>query len=192
MLGANRPSSAARSYHMNQREMVTLIQGGVAQRGGVWADLGAGRGNFSWALAELLGTEATIHTIDRDARAIEAQQVRLQREPPDATIIPRRADVTRPLDLPLLDGVLLANLLHFIANQREFLRRVGAQLRPGGQLLVVEYEQHLPIPWVPHPVSFARLEHLVGPAGFADLRQVGIRRSPSSGRVLYAASARTG
>src|SRR5262249_54282541 len=43
------------SSHMEQSEMVALIRGGVPGPGGIWADLGAGTGNFSWALAELLG-----------------------------------------------------------------------------------------------------------------------------------------
>ena len=37
--------------------MVALIRGGVPRAGGVWADLGAGTGNFTWALAELIGPQ---------------------------------------------------------------------------------------------------------------------------------------
>lgn len=77
--------------------MVTLIRGGVPEPGGVWADLGAGTGNFTWALAELLGPAGAIYALDRDARAIAAQQARLRSGPPLATIIPRPADVLRPL-----------------------------------------------------------------------------------------------
>lgn len=171
---------------MEHAEMVALIRGGVPN-GGTWADLGAGTGNFTWALAELLGAHATIYALDRDARAIEAQLARVQRERPSATIIPRQADVTRALELPPLDGVLMANLLHFIRDQHTFLQRVRGMLRPEGRLIVVEYEQALPIPWVPFPVPFARLAERAAEAGFATLTQIGTRRSPSSGRVLYAA-----
>ncbi len=167
--------------------MVALIKAGVSVPGGLWADLGAGTGNFTWALAELLGPAATIHALDRDARAIAAQQARLRNEPPAATILPRQADVLRPLGLPPLDGVLAANLLHFVRDQAGLLRQLRAQLRPGGHLLVVEYEQATPIPWVPHPLPFARLEALTREAGFLPLEPVGTRRSPSSGREMYAA-----
>jgi ubiquinone/menaquinone biosynthesis C-methylase UbiE len=169
--------------------MVDLIRGGVAEPGGVWADLGAGTGNFTWALAELLGLSATIHALDRDARAVDAQRGRLTIDPPGATVLPRQADVLRPLELPSLDGVLLANLLHFVRDQIELLRRLRSVVRPGGSLLVVEYEQVFPIPWVPYPLPFARLATLVTEAGFTPAVQVGTRRSPSSGRVLYAAVA---
>jgi ubiquinone/menaquinone biosynthesis C-methylase UbiE len=174
---------------VEHREMVELIRGGAPGPGGVWADLGAGTGNFTWALAELLGPAATIHALDRDARAVAAQQVRLRSEPPGAAVVPRQADVLRPLDLPPLDGILAANLLHFISDQAGLLGRLRGLLRPGGRLLVVEYEQATPIPWVPHPLPFARLAALAPAAGFGSPAQVGARRSPSSGRVLDAAVA---
>jgi trans-aconitate methyltransferase len=177
---------------VEHREMVALLQGAAPEPGGVWADLGAGTGNFTWALAELLGPAATIYALDRDARAVAAQQARLLTEPPVAPVVPRQADVLRPLALPPLDGLLAANLLHFIADQAGLLRRLRAQLRPAGRLLIVEYEQALPIPWVPHPLPFARLAALAPAAGFALPIQVGTRRSPSSGRILYAAVASPG
>jgi ubiquinone/menaquinone biosynthesis C-methylase UbiE len=173
---------------MDHAEMVTLIRAGVPEPGGVWADLGAGTGNFTWALAELLGAAGTIHALDRDARAIAAQSARLASEPPPATVRPRQADVTRPLELPVLDGVLMANLLHFVRDQEGLLRRLAGHLRPGGRLLVVEYEQAFPIPWVPHPVPFARLGALGAAAGFGAVDKVGERRSRSSGQVMYAAA----
>jgi trans-aconitate methyltransferase len=169
--------------------MVNLIRGGVPATGGTWADLGAGTGNFTWALAELLGPTATIYALDRDARAVAAQERRLREEPPAAAVIARQTDVLRPLGLPPLDGILAANLLHFVRDQAGLLQRLRTELRPGGRLLVVEYEQALPIPWVPHPLPFARLASLAHEAGFQPPTQVGMRRSPSSGRVLYAAVA---
>lgn len=176
-----------REMAVEHHEMVALIRDGVPAAGGVWADLGAGTGNFTWALAELLGPAATIYALDRDARAIAAQERRLHAEPPVATILPRQADVLHPFALPPLDGAMLANLLHFVRDQAGLLRRLHAQLRPGGRLLVVEYEQIVPIPWIPHPLPFARLVELAPEAGFQPPTRVGTRRSPSSGRVLYAA-----
>lgn len=170
--------------------MVALIRDGVSAPGGVWADLGAGTGNFTWALAELLGPSATIYALDRDARAIASQRARLRSDPPAATILPRQADVLHPLELPPLDGIMCANLLHFVSDQIGLLRRLGEHLRPGGRLLVVEYELSSPIPWAPYPLPFARFETLAQHAGFTAPVRVGARRSPSSGRVMYAAVAR--
>mgnify|MGYP001381404519 CR=1 FL=1 len=174
---------------MEQNEMVALLRNPSLPTGGVWADLGAGTGNFTWALAELLGPDATIHAIDRDAKAIVAMRTRQLLTPPAARIIPIQADVTQRLALPPLHGVLMANLLHFIREQARILRQLSSHLQPGGQLLIVEYEQQHPISYVPYPVPFARFASLAAELGLTDVRQVGSRTSPSSGRILYAASA---
>ncbi len=172
---------------MEYHEMVALIQDGVPLQDGLWADLGAGTGNFTWALAAVLGPAGTVYALDRDARAIAAQQARMAHDPPGAMVLPRQADVLRPLDLPLLDGILMANLLHFIRDQAGLLRRVATHLHPTGHLLIIEYEQPTAIPWVPHPLPFVRLAELAPAAGLRAPTLIGTRRSPSSGRVLYAA-----
>ena len=104
--------------------MVSLIAAAVSQPGGTWADLGAGTGNFTWALAELLGRNGTIYAIDRDLRAITAQRNRMVQDPPGATIIPRQVDFMQKLDVPALDGVLIANALHFIIDQAQALKQI--------------------------------------------------------------------
>lgn len=182
-----RPMIPMNKDAMEHPEMVALIRAGVAGPGGVWADLGAGTGNFTRALAELLGPGATIYALDRDARALAAQ--RAAAPPGGSTIVARQADVTRALELPPLDGALMANLLHFVRDQAGLLARVRAALKPGGRLVLVEYEQATAIPWVPHPVPFARFAELAQQAGFRAPTQVGYRRSPSSGRAMYAALA---
>jgi ubiquinone/menaquinone biosynthesis C-methylase UbiE len=175
--------------NMEQSEMVALIRGGVPRPGGVWADLGAGTGNFSWALAELIGAQGTIHAIDRDAKAIRQLHQRIARADPGATIIPQQADLTAPLGLPTLDGVLMANALHFIRDQPAALALVASYLRPGGSLLLVEYDLRSPLPWVPFPISLARLEQLATGAGFEQPTQIGRRVSPSSSVAMFAALA---
>jgi ubiquinone/menaquinone biosynthesis C-methylase UbiE len=172
---------------MDQSEMVALIRGGVPRPGGIWADLGAGTGNFSWALAELIGQSGTIYAIDRDAKAIRQLHQRIAQADPGATIIPQQADLTRALELPTLDGALMANALHFIRDQPATLALVASSLRPGGRLLLVEYDLRAPVPWVPFPVSFAHLGELAAPAGFEAPSEIGRRVSPSSGVAMFAA-----
>ena len=172
---------------MNHEEMVSLIREGVPGGDGTWADLGAGSGNFTFALRELLNADATIWAVDRDARAVAAIRARLAAEQAGASINPLQAQVERLPVLPPLDGILMANLLHFIRDQTGLLRRLAGLLKSGGRVLVVEYEQSLPVPWVPFPVSFARLQTLAREAGLGEPVPIGTRRSPSSGRGMYAA-----
>ena len=64
-------------------------------------------------------------------------------------------DLTGPLDLPPLDGLVAANSLHFVARERQVdvVRQLATHLRPGGAFLVVEYDADRGNPWVPHPFS---------------------------------------
>jgi SAM-dependent methyltransferase len=174
---------------MDHTEIVALIRDGVAEGDRAWADLGAGTGNFTWALRDLLHPQATIYAVDRDARAIAVQRARAAQAVSGATIIPLQADFTRPLSLPPLDGVLMANALHFVRDQAALLRHVLGYLRTGGRLLLVEYELHHVQHWVPFPVPLMRFGELAAATGLAAPTRISARRSPSTGIVLYAAVA---
>ena len=171
---------------MEFEEMINLIRPGVDQDGGVWADLGAGTGNFSRALAFLLGPAATIYAVDRSSSALAGLQAASARA---AKLIPVLGDFTHSLDLPMLDGILMANALHFVRDQVPVLRHLVRYLRPGGRFLVVEYVVHDSLRWVPYPVPFEQFQVLAAGAELAPPILVGRRRSPSTGIEMYAAVA---
>jgi len=129
----------------------------VGEAGGRWADLGAGDGAFTYALAELLGPEAHITAVDKDAGRVRA----LERD-----FDVRVADFTHPLDLRDLDGVVMANSLHFVRDKQPVLQSVRRMLRPGGRLIIVEYGADRGNPWVPYPFTYARWEEMAARAGF--------------------------
>ena len=129
----------------------------MQDRGGRWADLGAGEGAFTLALAELLGPDAQIVAVDHDAGALRALDGRFET---------RVADFTKPLDLDDLDGVVMANSLHFVRDKGPVLRSVRSMLKPGGRLIVVEYGADRGNPWVPYPFSYPRWEEMAAQAGF--------------------------
>lgn len=146
---------------MRRDELVSLIEDGVGQRGGRWADLGAGEGAFTLALADLLGPEAHIVAVDKDARALRAIGRGIE------TMV---ADFTRPLDLHDLDGVVMANSLHYLRDKQQVLESVHAMLRPGGRLIIVEYGADRGNPWVPYPFTYPRWETMAARAGFKNTR----------------------
>ena len=155
---------------MNHADHVALLKQGVPGPGGTWADLGAGGGAFTLALAELVGPEAAVIAVDRDGRALarlaQAMAARFPAVPLRCVV----GDFTRPLDLPPLDGIVMANALHFVARggQEAALCRVRGLLRPGGRLIVVEYNTDRGNLWVPHPLAFAAWQRLALRAGFAE------------------------
>lgn len=174
---------------MDHAELIELIRGGVPSAEGVWADLGAGTGNFTWALRDLLGPRGVIYAVDRDGKAIRRQNELLAQAGRGAAIAPIQADITQRIALPPLDGVLLANVLHFIRNQPATLELIAGYVKPGGRVLVVEYDVEQPLRYVPFPLPFARFGALAAGAGLGDVRRVGRRVSPSSGIAMYAAVA---
>jgi ubiquinone/menaquinone biosynthesis C-methylase UbiE len=146
---------------LNHSDLVALIEGGIVQRGGRWADLGAGEGNFTRALADLIGPEAHITAVDKDARALRSI---------GGGIETRVADFTRPLDLHDLDGILMANSLHYVRDKQPVLEAVRGMLRPGGRLIVVEYGADRGNPWVPYPFTYKKWESMAARAGFRSTR----------------------
>ena len=128
---------------MDHRDHVALLRDGVPAGGGTWADLGAGDGAFTLALAELLGPGGIIHAVDRDGGALRRNVAAAAAAFPAVEVRPLVGDFTRSLDLPPLDGVVMANSLHFVRDRRPVLRLVHGLLRPGGRLIVVENAHRL-------------------------------------------------
>ena len=158
---------------VNQSELIGLLREGIDSEGGEWADLGAGEGAFTLALAELLGPGAHITAVDRDGGALRRLAEEMGRRYPATKVDVVVADFRRPLALTGLDGVVMANSLHFLRDKRDVLAAVRAMLRPGGRLIVVEYGADRGNPWVPHPFSYPRWETMAAEAGFELTRPLG-------------------
>lgn len=181
---------------MQHDDHVRLLRGGVEGAGSTWADIGAGGGAFTLALADLLGAGATIYAVDRDAGALRTLERTLPARFPDVTLHCQRADFTAALRLPALDGIVMANALHFVqpGQQAAVLARLrgllqaGGRDKPGGRFVIVEYNTDRGNLWVPHPLSWGRFETLARQAGFADIRLLATHPS-SFLKEFYAAVA---
>lgn len=155
---------------MSPSKEYNLIAPGVPQRGGRWADLGSGGGAFTLPLAQLLGPEGEIYSVDWNPHSLETQRQQFEANNPQARVHYLPADFTQPLDLPPLDGILMANSLHFQERQEPVLARALSCLKPGGRLIVVEYNTNLGNHWVPYPIDLAAFQRLALRAGFVQVR----------------------
>ncbi|MDQ3693972.1 MAG: class I SAM-dependent methyltransferase [Chloroflexota bacterium] len=172
---------------MNHDDHVRLIAGGVdGDAGGVWADFGAGTGAFSLALRDLAGLRTVIHAVDRDAAALQALRREAERRFPGTALHLLRADMTAPIAVPPLDGIIAANAIHYVADQAALLDRWRGYLKPGGRLILVEYDSDLGNRWVPYPVSSAAFPALARRAGYGEPTLLGTRESRYLERI-YAA-----
>lgn len=173
---------------MNHQDHVNLLREGVPGPGGVWADLGSGEGAFTLALADLIGPGGEIYSVDTDRGALREQERAMRVRFPQANVHYMTADFTRPLDLPPLDGIVMANSLHFVRNKGPVLQLIRSYLRPGGRLILVEYNADRGNMWVPHPLSYPTWEKVASQNGFADTHLLATVPSRFLGQIYSAVS----
>jgi SAM-dependent methyltransferase len=184
---------------MNVSDAIELIRDAVGVSAGVWADLGAGTGTFTRALTELLGAGSTLYAVDGDARAVRALRELSSSSWGNVSVTAVKADFTRPLELPglvredaQLDGILLANALHFVPDAERVLSGLVKQLRPGGRMIVVEYDRRGASRWVPYPIPASRWLQLAESAGLTDPTITATRPSAYAGILYTGAATRPG
>jgi SAM-dependent methyltransferase len=164
---------------VDHADHVRLLRPAVTEPRGTWADIGSGTGAFTLALADLLGDGGTIVSLDRDERALREQARSMADRFAGVALEQRVADFRDPLDLPTLDGIVMANALHFVQpdEQAAVVHRLATALRPGGRFVVVEYDTDRGNPYVPHPFASARWPRLAEAAGLVRASEIG--RVPS-------------
>src|SRR5215216_1267867 len=156
---------------MDHNDHVNLLRPANLPPGGTWADFGAGSGAFTLALSELVGLKAEIYAVDKDRAGFDKlEQSHRARFGTSQNIHPVRADFSSALSLPPLDGIVMANSLHFFKEKEKVLRHVRSFLKWNGALLLVEYNVDSGNMWVPHPLSFETYQSLAPGAGFTKPR----------------------
>src|SRR5215471_8125111 len=152
-----------------------LVDSGLASLGPTtWADLGCGDGTFALALARVLASGSVIHAMDVDAAALR----KIPSEHRGVRISTHRGDfMKQPWPFAALDGVLMANSLHYVENQAAFIRECEARMKPRRRFLIVEYDTNQANRWMPYPVSQPTLTALFERAGYSSMTVLGSRAS---------------
>jgi len=155
---------------MNHTDHVNLLRPANLTQG-TYADFGAGSGAFTLALRELVGLDSIIYAVDKNRASLnELDSNHRARFQTTRNLILLTGDFSRPLDLPPLDGIVMANSLHFFRNKDKILRHVRDYLKPNGVLMIVEYNVDRGNMWVPYPFTFETFRGFVLQAGFGDPR----------------------
>ena len=149
---------------MNHQDHVDLLRNAIGTAGTRWADFGSGDGAFTLALRDLLGPAAEIFSIEKDRVRLDAQKRNFRSMFPQSSVQFIHADFTQspPLrygdalqslnpSISSLDGIVMANSLHYFKDKEKILRHVRGFLKPNGALLLVEYNVDSGNLWVPHP-----------------------------------------
>jgi ubiquinone/menaquinone biosynthesis C-methylase UbiE len=155
---------------MDHNDHVNLLRpANLAQ--GIYADLGAGSGAFTLALREIIGLDSTIYAVDKDKSALhELEKAHRARFHSTERLILLPNDFSHALALPPLDGIVMANSLHFFKDKTKILRHVREFLKPNGALLTIEYNVDSGNMWVPYPLTFETWRALAPRVGFTEPR----------------------
>jgi SAM-dependent methyltransferase len=147
---------------------------------------------FTRALAQLVGRGGSVIAVDNDPEALRQLRRLARTLPPDsASVVVADADLRDPgavdtITDTVLDGALLGNVLHFLADPRPLLEAVLAKLSGRGRIVVIEYDGATANPWVPHPLPIQRLDALCSQVGITRPRIVAGRRSRYHGSIYCA------
>ena len=168
---------------MQLNDAIALI--GRSLPGHTWADLGCGSGLFTYALAHLLPRGSTIYALDKSRTALTEHP-----NPQEVIIHQKQTDFVKDaIALPRLDGILMANALHYAADKQPLLAKLGRSLKENGVFLAVEYDTEKANPWVPYPIKFDALRELFHANGYTAVTKLGERPSIYGAGKMYAALA---
>lgn len=146
-----------------------------------WADLGCGSGVFTDALATVLPAYSEIIAIDQVPQTLAPVMGG------QISVHFFRADMALdPLPLNDLQGILMANSLHYIRDKHNFIRKLEPAFSDKKQWLIVEYDTETANPWVPFPLSFKRLQNIFPALGYDKIEKINTRKSVYGGE-MYAA-----
>ena len=170
---------------MTLQQAITLIQNkninDHTKR--VWADLGCGSGVFSYALASLLNNESIVYAIDKNISTFN-----INSSVNGVSVKPIELDFEKAV-LPFknIDGILMANSLHFVKDKIALLKKMKSYLHENGYFLIVEYDTEIANHWVPYPISFLSLKKMFNDAGYSSVIKINERPSAFKKGNLYSA-----
>ena len=169
---------------MTPKEIEQFIKKAITPKGSTWADLGAGNGKITNIVRLLLGNEGKVFAVDTSP-AIK----NLSPDETIASVVSIQQDFTLPLDLPMLDGILMANSLHFVKDKKTFLQQLISKLNTNGKMVFIEYDMTIGNSWVPYPITFQELKKLTVEIGLTEVEEINRRQSTYGNGRMYLAIA---
>lgn len=150
----------------------------------VWADLGCGSGTFTLALASILDSRSSIYAVDSNTSILSSIPAKYNN-----TSIKKITTDFIVDDMPFnnLDGLLMANSLHYVKEKEAFVTRLKSYLNPDACFLVIEYDSNTSNLWVPYPLDFYSLKTLFTKLGYVNISKLNTRASIYGNRLMYSA-----
>lgn len=166
---------------MNIEEAKYLLQRKFSDSKEIWADLGCGNGIFTYALAEILPFESEIFAVDYGSQKL------LEKHDEVSIYFQKENFENNNLDFPLLDGILMANSLHFVKDKKKLIKRLEKYFKQDNEKwIIVEYDHSIPNQWEPYPIPFDELKLVFSQLGYSKIEKIGERKSVFGGKMYSA------
>jgi ubiquinone/menaquinone biosynthesis C-methylase UbiE len=132
----------ARDAYQKPHEVIQAL--GIKE-GEVIADIGAGSGYFALRLAHHVGTTGRVYAVDLSPDMIRHLHGRV-RNMGLLNVSPILAPADDPLLPQPVDRFLIVDVWHHIENQSGYLALMKKQLKPGGQVVMIDFhKRELPV-----------------------------------------------
>ncbi len=138
LLGLALPHAAAAESQMEQEirlftEMLELAPGKVV------ADIGAGEGQYGFALAEVVGAEGKVYATELDDEKLTALTEAVAEQGLANVEVVKGAYASTALPAASVDAAFLRDVYHHITEPEKFLESLFETIRPGGRLVLVDF-----------------------------------------------------
>ena len=133
-----------RDDYQKPHEVITALD---LKPGEVIADIGSGSGYFTLRLATHVGDSGRVYGVDIDPEMVR----HLNRRVRDAglrNVHVILADPDDPLLPESVDRFLVVDTWHHIGNQSKYLALMRKLLKPGGQIIMIDFQKK-ELPWGP-------------------------------------------
>jgi len=128
--------------------------------GATVADLGAGTGYFSRYLADAVGPDGTVFSVEIEPTLVTYLRERAEREH-TANVVPVLASPDLPrLPTSGVDLILIADTYHHLDHRTRYLPELRRALRPDGRVAVVDWKPGQ-LPQGPPPEHKISREHII-------------------------------
>ena len=110
------------------------------------ADIGAGTGYFTFRLAHHVGDKGKVYAVDVSADMIRHINRRI-RETKSANVVSILADLDDPLlPEPSVHRFFICDVWHHVENQAKYLSLMRKMLKPGGEVVMIDFhKKELPV-----------------------------------------------
>lgn len=122
-----------------------VMQALDVKAGEIIADIGAGSGYFTFRLAQHVGSAGHVYAVDVSPEMIRHLHARA-RELKALNVSPILAPPDDPLLPQPVDRFVIVDVWHHVEDQAGYLEKMKALLKPGGQVVMIDFQKRdLPV-----------------------------------------------